>query len=156
MSLFLDGDVSFLPDNSFPSHLQLLKVGISLQYNDLPVKYGLELFFFAVLHLVISSFSFILSAAGGLVETVPVGLSAHGMCVRVTSQRESQKNNSVESSVVRRRCDLGFVRWFQVEVPQIDRLLSQLEEMSCTCSHQLSYSSAAKCFAGLVNKRPQG
>lgn len=27
VSLFLDGDVSFLPDNSFPSHLQLLKVG---------------------------------------------------------------------------------------------------------------------------------
>uniref|UniRef100_A0A3Q1FMF3 MMS19 nucleotide excision repair protein n=1 Tax=Acanthochromis polyacanthus TaxID=80966 RepID=A0A3Q1FMF3_9TELE len=25
-SLFLDGDVSFLPDNSFPSHIQLLKV----------------------------------------------------------------------------------------------------------------------------------
>lgn len=31
VSLFLDGDVSFLPDNSFPSHLQLLKVGILLQ-----------------------------------------------------------------------------------------------------------------------------
>lgn len=26
VSLFLDGDVSFLPDNSFPSHIQLLKV----------------------------------------------------------------------------------------------------------------------------------
>uniref|UniRef100_A0AAQ5XGW6 MMS19 nucleotide excision repair protein n=1 Tax=Amphiprion ocellaris TaxID=80972 RepID=A0AAQ5XGW6_AMPOC len=43
-----------------------------------------------------------------------------------------------------------------VEVPQIDQLLSALEEMSCTCSHQLSYTSAAKCFAGLVNKRPPG
>uniref|UniRef100_A0A4W6FC79 MMS19 nucleotide excision repair protein n=1 Tax=Lates calcarifer TaxID=8187 RepID=A0A4W6FC79_LATCA len=43
-----------------------------------------------------------------------------------------------------------------VEVPQIDQLLSQLEEMSCTCSHPLSYTSAAKCFAGLVNKRSQG
>ncbi|XP_006807382.1 MMS19 nucleotide excision repair protein homolog [Neolamprologus brichardi] len=68
VSLFLDGDVSFLPDNSFPSHMQLLKV----------------------------------------------------------------------------------------EVPQIDKLLSALEEMSCTCSHPLSYTSAAKCFAGLVNKKPQG
>lgn len=38
----------------------------------------------------------------------------------------------------------------------MDRLLSQLEEMSCTCSHPLSYTSAAKCFAGLVNKRTQG
>uniref|UniRef100_A0AAX7UN19 MMS19 nucleotide excision repair protein n=1 Tax=Astatotilapia calliptera TaxID=8154 RepID=A0AAX7UN19_ASTCA len=43
-----------------------------------------------------------------------------------------------------------------VEVPQIDKLLSALEEMSCTCSHPLSYTSAAKCFAGLVNKKPQG
>uniref|UniRef100_A0A669EYI0 MMS19 nucleotide excision repair protein n=1 Tax=Oreochromis niloticus TaxID=8128 RepID=A0A669EYI0_ORENI len=43
-----------------------------------------------------------------------------------------------------------------VEVPQIDKLLSALEEMSCACSHPLSYTSAAKCFAGLVNKKPQG
>uniref|UniRef100_A0A669B4C6 MMS19 nucleotide excision repair protein n=1 Tax=Oreochromis niloticus TaxID=8128 RepID=A0A669B4C6_ORENI len=42
-----------------------------------------------------------------------------------------------------------------VEVPQIDKLLSALEEMSCACSHPLSYTSAAKCFAGLVNKKPQ-
>lgn len=32
VALFLDGDVSFLPDNSFPSHLQLLKVSGLLQY----------------------------------------------------------------------------------------------------------------------------
>lgn len=38
----------------------------------------------------------------------------------------------------------------------MDTLLSQLEEMSCTCSHPLSYTSAAKCFAGLLNKRAQG
>lgn len=44
----------------------------------------------------------------------------------------------------------------QVEVPRTDQLLSQLEEMSCTCDHWLSYTSAAKCFAGLVNKKPQG
>uniref|UniRef100_A0A671TVJ1 MMS19 nucleotide excision repair protein n=1 Tax=Sparus aurata TaxID=8175 RepID=A0A671TVJ1_SPAAU len=68
VSLFLDGDVSFLPDNSFPSDIQLLKV----------------------------------------------------------------------------------------EVPQMDQLLLQLEELSCTCSHPPSYTSAAKCFAGLVNKRAPG
>lgn len=38
----------------------------------------------------------------------------------------------------------------------MDQLLSQLEEMSSTCSHRLSYTSAAKCFAGLMNKRPLG
>lgn len=90
-------------------------------------------------------------------EAVTVGLSAHGMCVRVTSQCESPNENILGRIAVRWNC----VSWalcavVQVEVPQIDRLLSQLEEMSCTCNHQLSYTSAAKCFAGLVNKRPPG
>uniref|UniRef100_A0A3Q4M9I6 MMS19 nucleotide excision repair protein n=1 Tax=Neolamprologus brichardi TaxID=32507 RepID=A0A3Q4M9I6_NEOBR len=85
VSLFLDGDVSFLPDNSFPSHMQLLKVCF----------------------LLCSEWRFLI-----------------------------ERNT--------------------VEVPQIDKLLSALEEMSCTCSHPLSYTSAAKCFAGLVNKKPQG
>lgn len=44
----------------------------------------------------------------------------------------------------------------QVEVPRTEQLLSQLEEMSCTCEHRLSFTFAAKCFAGLVNKKPQG
>lgn len=44
----------------------------------------------------------------------------------------------------------------QVEVPRTEQLLSQLEEMSCTCEHTLSYTSAAKCFAGLVNKKATG
>lgn len=44
----------------------------------------------------------------------------------------------------------------QVEVPRTEQLLSQLEEMSCACEHRLSYTSAAKCFAGLVNKKRQG
>uniref|UniRef100_A0A8C6P3L3 MMS19 nucleotide excision repair protein n=1 Tax=Nothobranchius furzeri TaxID=105023 RepID=A0A8C6P3L3_NOTFU len=85
VSLFLDGDVSFLPDNSFPSHIQ-----------------------------------------------------------------SSRKSHGVGLS------------WFVcswhvcVEVPQMERLLFQLEELSCSCSHLLSYTSAAKCFAGLINKRPLG
>ena len=32
VSLFLHGDVSFLPDNSFPSHIQLLKVCTNLDF----------------------------------------------------------------------------------------------------------------------------
>ena len=38
----------------------------------------------------------------------------------------------------------------------MDRLLLELEELSCTCDHPFSYTSAAKCYAGLVNKRPAG
>ncbi|RXN36132.1 MMS19 nucleotide excision repair-like protein [Labeo rohita] len=38
----------------------------------------------------------------------------------------------------------------------MDRLLLQLEDLSCTCPHLFSYTFAAKCFAGLVNKRPAG
>ena len=44
----------------------------------------------------------------------------------------------------------------QVEVPQVDRLLAELEELSCSSDHPLSYTSAAKCYAGLVNKTPPG
>uniref|UniRef100_A0A8C7GXZ6 MMS19 nucleotide excision repair protein n=1 Tax=Oncorhynchus kisutch TaxID=8019 RepID=A0A8C7GXZ6_ONCKI len=36
------------------------------------------------------------------------------------------------------------------------RLLLELLELSCTCDHPLSYTSAAKCYAGLVNKSPAG
>jgi hypothetical protein len=34
--------------------------------------------------------------------------------------------------------------------------MEQLEELSITCGHVPSYTSAAKCYAGLVNKRPAG
>ncbi|KAF0025159.1 hypothetical protein F2P81_022040 [Scophthalmus maximus] len=91
VSLFLDDDVSFLPDNSFPSQIQLLK-GDSWSRSQM-------------------------------------------VCLLMG-------------------CVCSLPR--SVEVPQIDQLMSQLEELSCTCSHPLSYNSAAKCFSGLVNKRPQG
>ncbi|KAL4640211.1 hypothetical protein GN956_G12651 [Arapaima gigas] len=44
----------------------------------------------------------------------------------------------------------------RVEIPQVDRLLSELEELSCTSTHPFTYTSAAKCFAGLINKRSEG
>ncbi|XP_068160952.1 MMS19 nucleotide excision repair protein homolog [Antennarius striatus] len=94
VSLFLQGDVSFLPDNSFPSHIQLLK----------------------------------------------------------DQQGDSWRQSQMVCLLLGCVCSLPR----NVEVPQMDRLLSQLEDMSCTCSHPLSYTSAAKCFAGLVNKRPLG
>uniref|UniRef100_A0A8C7IXA1 MMS19 nucleotide excision repair protein n=1 Tax=Oncorhynchus kisutch TaxID=8019 RepID=A0A8C7IXA1_ONCKI len=83
VSLFLDGDMSFLPENAFPSQIQILKVR-------------------------------------------PVIIDRLTVCPG------------------------------QVEVPQMDRLLLELEELSCTCDHPFSYTSAAKCYAGLVNKRPAG
>ncbi|XP_077482044.1 MMS19 nucleotide excision repair protein homolog [Stigmatopora argus] len=92
-SLFLDGDVSFLPGNSLPSHIKLL--------------------------------------------------SNQG-----ASWRQSQMVCLLMACV----CSLPR----NVEVPQMERLLSGLEEMSYTCSHPISYTSSAKCFAGLVNKIPQG
>ncbi|KAK7918894.1 hypothetical protein WMY93_010178 [Mugilogobius chulae] len=91
VSLFLNGNVSFLPDNSFPSHIQLLKSNCWKQ----------------------SQMVCLLMA-----------------CV----------------------CSLPRT----VEVPHLDELLSALVELSCSSSHTLSFTSAAKCFAGLVNKRPQG
>uniref|UniRef100_A0A8C5H1F7 MMS19 nucleotide excision repair protein n=1 Tax=Gouania willdenowi TaxID=441366 RepID=A0A8C5H1F7_GOUWI len=93
VSLFLDGDVSFLPDNSLPANICLLKVCV---------------------------------------------------CVRVQSQLVCLLMACV--------CSLPKT----LEVPQCDRLLLELEGLSCTSLHPLSYTSAAKCFAGLVNKRAQG
>ncbi|MED6256867.1 mms19 nucleotide excision repair [Ataeniobius toweri] len=93
VSLFLDGDVSFLPDNSFPSHIQLLQ-----------------------------------------------------------QQEESWRQSQLVCLLMACVCSLPR----SVEIPQVERLLSQLEELSCRCSHPLSYTSAAKCFAGLINKKPQG
>ncbi|KAM4525724.1 MMS19 nucleotide excision repair protein homolog [Fundulus diaphanus] len=97
VSLFLDGDVSFLPDNSFPSHIQPLQ-----------------------------------------------------------KQQQQEEDWWRQSQLVclLMACVCSLPR--SVEVPQEERLLSELEELSCSCSHPLSYTSAAKCFAGLVNKKPQG
>lgn len=93
VSLFLDGDVSFLPDNAFPDHIQLLK-------------------------------------------------------------KQSQSWSQSQMVCLLLGCVCSLPR--SVEVPQVDRLLVELEELSCSSSHPLSYISAAKCYAGLVNKRPAG
>nr|XP_061807584.1 MMS19 nucleotide excision repair protein homolog [Nerophis lumbriciformis] len=93
VSLFLDGDVSFLPGNSLPSHINLL-----------------------------------------------------------ANQGDSWRQSQMVCLLMGCVCSLPRT----VEVPQIERLLSGLEEMSCTSSHPISYTSAAKCFAGLVNKMPHG
>ncbi|XP_015243038.1 PREDICTED: MMS19 nucleotide excision repair protein homolog [Cyprinodon variegatus] len=97
VSLFLDGDVSFLPDNSLPSRVSLLQ-----------------------------------------------------------QQQQEDENSWRRSQLVclLMACVCSFPR--SVEVPQEERLLSALEELSCSCSHPLSYTSAAKCFAGLLNKKPEG
>ncbi|XP_035998366.1 MMS19 nucleotide excision repair protein homolog [Fundulus heteroclitus] len=100
VSLFLDGDVSFLPDNSFPSHIRPLQ--------------------------------------------------------KQKQQEEEEEDWWRQSQLVclLMACVCSLPR--SVEVPQEERLLSELEELSCSCSHPLSYTSAAKCFAGLLNKKPQG
>lgn len=121
-----------------------------------------SLFVLSALCFEVCSITFSPAAAGGfIVASDPVGVSPHGLCVFVTSQRESQpklcfwfllkkekKKNSCEAESA--ACAL------QVALSQEERLLSELEELSCSCRHPLSYTSAAKCFAGLVNKKPQG
>uniref|UniRef100_A0A3P9KGM1 MMS19 nucleotide excision repair protein n=1 Tax=Oryzias latipes TaxID=8090 RepID=A0A3P9KGM1_ORYLA len=101
ISLFLDGDVSFLPENSFPSHLQLLQVEDPRLQKQPEVSWRR---------------SQLVCLLMGCVCSLPRG----------------------------------------VEVPRTEELLSRLEEMSCTCRHPPSYTAAAKCFAGLVNKSPEG
>ncbi|KAG7492628.1 hypothetical protein MATL_G00016300 [Megalops atlanticus] len=93
VSLFLDGDGSFLPENDFQTPIQLLK-----------------------------------------------------------KQSEAWRQSQLVCLLMACVCSMPR----SVEIPQTDRLFSELEELSCTCAHPFSYTSAAKCFAGLVNKRPSG
>ncbi|XP_066522374.1 MMS19 nucleotide excision repair protein homolog isoform X2 [Hoplias malabaricus] len=93
VSLFLDGETSFLPENTYPSQIQLLK-----------------------------------------------------------SEFESWSQSQLVCLLM--ACVCSFPH--NVEIPEIDRLLGQLEDLSCTSTHPFSYTSAAKCFAGLINKRAAG
>ncbi|XP_048406732.2 MMS19 nucleotide excision repair protein homolog [Stegostoma tigrinum] len=43
-----------------------------------------------------------------------------------------------------------------ITVPQQEKLLVQLMELACTSDHRFTYTSAAKCIAGLINKYPAG
>ncbi|NXF93163.1 MMS19 protein, partial [Eubucco bourcierii] len=43
-----------------------------------------------------------------------------------------------------------------VEIPQQERLLQELLALSCSCNCPFTATTAAKCFAGLVNKHPAG
>lgn len=160
VSLFLDGDVSFLPDNSFPLRLQLLKVSLLLHYYC--PSSGFDRFnspsvFFVVPEKCNFSMDCLFRRSqvthgdshSWFVCSWPV--CARYLAVWAPEYKTSQ-NGQLWAEVV----NWALCAAVQVEVPQVDRLLSQLEEMSCTCSHQLSYTSAAKCFAGLVNKRPLG
>ncbi|KAF4085446.1 hypothetical protein AMELA_G00118080 [Ameiurus melas] len=93
VSLFLDGDVAFLPENAYPSQIQLLE-----------------------------------------------------------SQSDCWSQSQLVCLLMASVCSLSQ----QVDIPDFDRLLVQLEELIFTCPHPFSYTSAAKCFAGLINKRAAG
>ncbi|XP_055485963.1 MMS19 nucleotide excision repair protein homolog isoform X4 [Psammomys obesus] len=43
-----------------------------------------------------------------------------------------------------------------VEIPQLNRLMRELLEQSCSHNCPFSSTAAAKCFAGLLNKQPPG
>uniref|UniRef100_A0A8D2LEG9 MMS19 nucleotide excision repair protein n=3 Tax=Varanus komodoensis TaxID=61221 RepID=A0A8D2LEG9_VARKO len=44
----------------------------------------------------------------------------------------------------------------KISIPQQDRLLCELLALSCSCDCPFTATSAAKCFAGLINKYPAG
>ncbi|XP_030308861.1 MMS19 nucleotide excision repair protein homolog [Calypte anna] len=91
--LFLDGEVSFLPQNSFPCAFQPFEHGECLE---------------AQRRLVILLMAFVCSLPRN------------------------------------------------VAIPQQERLLRELLALSCSCNCSFTATTAAKCFAGLVNKHPAG
>ncbi|KAI5609725.1 mMS19 nucleotide excision repair protein-like [Silurus asotus] len=113
VSLFLDGDVSWLPENAYPSNIQLLEVDIP----DL--------------------------------DRLLVQLEELIFTCTLTREHSYGKNEPVLVMFPLRAGQT-------VDIPDLDRLLVQLEELIFTCTHSFSYTSAAKCFAGLINKRAAG
>ncbi|NWR81159.1 MMS19 protein, partial [Centropus unirufus] len=91
--LFLDGEVSFLPQNSFPCSFQPFQDGECLE-----------------------------------AQRRVVALLMAFVC-------------SLPSNVA---------------IPQQERLLRELLALSCSCNCPFTATTAAKCFAGLVNKHPAG
>ncbi|XP_062435679.1 MMS19 nucleotide excision repair protein homolog isoform X3 [Rhea pennata] len=91
--LFLDGEVSFLPQNSFPCSFQPFEGGERLE---------------AQRRLVALLMAFVCSLPRNVV------------------------------------------------IPQQERLLRELLALSCSCNCPFTATTAAKCFAGLVNKHPAG
>ncbi|NXG78139.1 MMS19 protein, partial [Baryphthengus martii] len=91
--LFLDGEVSFLPQNSFPCSFQPFEDGERLEAQS---------------RLVALLMAFV--------------------------------------------CSLPH----NVAIPQQERLLRELLTLSCSCNCPFTATTAAKCFAGLVNKHPAG
>ncbi|NXE29903.1 MMS19 protein, partial [Ardeotis kori] len=91
--LFLDGEISFLPQNSFPGSFQPFEEGECLE---------------AQRRLVALLMAFV--------------------------------------------CSLPH----NVAIPQQERLLRELLALSCSCNCPFTATTAAKCFAGLVNKHPAG
>ncbi|KAM6203505.1 MMS19 nucleotide excision repair protein homolog [Sarcoramphus papa] len=91
--LFLDGEVSFLPQNSFPCSFQPFEDGECLE---------------AQRRLVALLMAFVCSLPRN------------------------------------------------VAIPQQERLLRELLALSCSCNCLFTATTAAKCFAGLVNKHPAG
>ncbi|NWS71625.1 MMS19 protein, partial [Crotophaga sulcirostris] len=91
--LFLDGEVSFLPQNSFPCSFQPFQDGECLE---------------AQRRLVALLMAFVCSLPRN------------------------------------------------VAIPQQERLLRELLALSCSCNCPFTATTAAKCFAGLVNKHPEG
>ncbi|TRZ00451.1 hypothetical protein DNTS_034560 [Danionella cerebrum] len=85
VALFLDGDVSFLPENAFPSQVQLL-------------------------------------------------------------QADSRGPSQLVCLLMACVCSLPR----SVEIPELERLLLRLEDLSCSSPHLFSYTHASKCFAALL------
>lgn len=82
VSLFLDGDVSFLPDNSFPSHLQLLKVGILLPYSYTFIKYWLVFLQCFSLFQVLENYVFFVCSQGILGDSPSWFVCLWHVCAR--------------------------------------------------------------------------
>ena len=200
--LFLDGNISFLPENSFSGRFQPFQVrvqwirprwgtvlghlpsrsfwqiwdGCHQGHKSLAGETGLIGLFFLT---------------GWLLRAEATGCTVYGLCLLPASKRKwpqplwpgeleprwllgwnlsQQSWFSAFSFTLAPAATLSWVSlgvqvfsgsmtwpgFLQVEIPQLNRLMRGLLELSCCQSCPFSSTAAAKCFAGLLNKHPAG
>lgn len=153
--LFLDGEVSFLPQNSFPCSFQPFEVCWVLGAGVPEQGQGMRM-----------------SAQAGSKDCDDMGAvlpPQDGECLE--AQRRLVALLMAFVCSLPRNVSWWAAGWrdpdqaapgcnvlclLQVAIPQQERLLRELLELSCSCNCPFTATTAAKCFAGLVNKHLAG
>ncbi|NWZ35499.1 MMS19 protein, partial [Brachypodius atriceps] len=119
--LFLDGEVSFLPQNSFPCSFQPFGVCLVI-------------------------------GAGAPEQAARKDCDDMDIVLPLQDGECLEAQRRLVALLMAFVCSLPR----NVAIPQQEWLLRELLALSCSCNCPFTATTAAKCFAGLVNKHPEG